>query len=124
MHPSRVPLHFLLFGRDVGVKAIENLMERRGAFDYIVLETTGLADPGPIAGMFWLDEALCSRVQLDGQSAISCLNAGPSYHTNNEWLRLPSPPYSSGIVTVVDAKYGLEQLQEKREDGSLNEAVR
>ena len=32
--------------RDVGVKAIENLMEKRGKFDYILLETTGLADPG------------------------------------------------------------------------------
>ena len=37
---------FLLLNRDVGVKAIENLMEKRGKFDYILLETTGLADPG------------------------------------------------------------------------------
>ena len=28
------------------MKAIENLMEKRGRFDYILLETTGLADPG------------------------------------------------------------------------------
>jgi hypothetical protein len=33
-------------GRDVGVKAIENLMQKKGKFDYILLETTGLADPG------------------------------------------------------------------------------
>lgn len=32
--------------RDNGVKAIENLMQKRGKFDYILLETTGLADPG------------------------------------------------------------------------------
>jgi G3E family GTPase len=32
--------------RDNGVKAIENLMTKRGKFDYILLETTGLADPG------------------------------------------------------------------------------
>jgi len=33
--------------RDVGVKAIENLMEKKGQkFDYVLLETTGLADPG------------------------------------------------------------------------------
>ena len=32
--------------KDNGVKAIENLIKRRGGFDYIVLETTGLADPG------------------------------------------------------------------------------
>ena len=28
------------------MKAIENLMEKRGKFDYVLLETTGLADPG------------------------------------------------------------------------------
>ncbi|PSN41726.1 COBW domain-containing protein 1 [Blattella germanica] len=33
-------------GEDNGVKAIENLMTKRGKFDYILLETTGLADPG------------------------------------------------------------------------------
>ncbi len=32
--------------RDNGVKAIENLMKKKGKFDYILLETTGLADPG------------------------------------------------------------------------------
>ena len=32
--------------KDSGVAAIENLMKRKGAFDYILLETTGLADPG------------------------------------------------------------------------------
>ena len=30
------------------------------SFDYILLETTGLADPGPIASMFWLDAELGS----------------------------------------------------------------
>lgn len=37
-----------LFFRDNGLKAIENLMEKKGKFDYILLETTGLADPGII----------------------------------------------------------------------------
>lgn len=32
--------------KDSGVAAIEKLMSRRGAFDHILLETTGLADPG------------------------------------------------------------------------------
>lgn len=32
--------------KDVGVAAIEKLMQRKGAFDHILLETTGLADPG------------------------------------------------------------------------------
>ena len=41
-------------------------MERRGAFDYIILETTGLADPGNIAPLFWVDEGLGSTIFLDG----------------------------------------------------------
>lgn len=53
--------------RDVGVKAIENLMQKKGKFDYILLETTGLADPGPVASIFWLDDELGSDIYLDGQ---------------------------------------------------------
>jgi hypothetical protein len=30
----------------------------------------------------------------------------------------------AGIVTVIDAKYGLQQLTEQRDDGSMNEAIR
>ncbi|KAH3694870.1 hypothetical protein DPMN_082311 [Dreissena polymorpha] len=53
--------------KDNGVQAIENLMTKKGKFDYILLETTGLADPGPIASIFWLDEDLCSDLYLDGK---------------------------------------------------------
>ena len=52
--------------KDSGVNAIEQLMERRGAFDYVLLETTGLADPGNIAPIFWVDDGLGSAVYLDG----------------------------------------------------------
>ncbi|KAG9295479.1 hypothetical protein G9A89_013508 [Geosiphon pyriformis] len=80
--------------KDNGVKAIENLMEKKGKFDYILLETTGLADPVPIISMFWLDDDLGSYIYLDG------------------------------IVTLVDAKYILQYILEKKADGSINEAVR
>ncbi|KAK4019366.1 hypothetical protein OUZ56_001390 [Daphnia magna] len=80
--------------KDNGVKAIENLMKKKGRFDYILLETTGLADPGPIASLFWLDSELCSDIHLDG------------------------------IITLVDAKHGLRQINEKKPDGSVNEAIR
>lgn len=52
--------------KDAGVAAIEKLMEREGRFDHVIVETSGLADPAPIAGMFWLDDALMARVKLDG----------------------------------------------------------
>jgi len=69
--------------KDSGVNAIESLMERRGAlFDYILLETTGLADPGNLAPLFWVDEGLGSTIYLDG------------------------------IVTLVDAKNVLKSLDE------------
>lgn len=56
----------------MGVQAIEQLLEkRRNHFDYILLETTGVADPLPIAKMFWLDEELHSDLILDGKSIES-----------------------------------------------------
>ncbi|CAG9583853.1 conserved hypothetical protein [Leishmania major strain Friedlin] len=48
------------------VKALESLMEHRGTFDLILVETSGLADPGPIAAMFWQDLPLCGHLYLSG----------------------------------------------------------
>ncbi len=59
------------------MKAIENLMQKKGKFDYILLETTGLADPGPIAGIFWLDEELCCDLYLD--SIVTVVDAKHCY---------------------------------------------
>jgi G3E family GTPase len=64
------------------VAALEALVERQRDFDYILLETTGVADPGNIAPMFWMDEGLGSSIYLDG------------------------------IVTVADAKNILKSLDE------------
>lgn len=41
--------------KDTGVAAIEKLMQRKGAFDHILLETTGLADPGSRTAVCILD---------------------------------------------------------------------
>lgn len=56
-------------------------MEKRGAFDYILLETTGLADPGNLAPLFWVDDGLGSTIYLDGivtlvdaKNIIRCLS--------------------------------------------------
>ncbi|KAJ1551312.1 COBW domain-containing protein 1, partial [Nowakowskiella sp. JEL0078] len=79
---------------DSGVKAIENLMKKKGKFDYILLETTGLADPGPIANIFWVDEELGCDLYLDG------------------------------IVTLIDAMHILQRLDENESDNSVNLATR
>jgi len=47
------------------ISGIEELLRRR-RFDYILLECSGLADPGPLAQMFWVDPELESGVYLDG----------------------------------------------------------
>ncbi|XP_020025514.1 zinc-regulated GTPase metalloprotein activator 1A isoform X3 [Castor canadensis] len=80
--------------KDNGLRAIENLMQKKGKFDYILLETTGLADPGAVASIFWVDAELGSDIYLDG------------------------------IITVVDSKYGLKHLTEEKPDGLINEASR
>ena len=48
------------------MNAIESLMDKKGKFDYILLETTGLADPGNLAPLFWMDDGLGSTIYLDG----------------------------------------------------------
>lgn len=53
-----------------------------------------MADPGPVASIFWMDEELGSDLYLDG------------------------------VITVVDAKYALNHLREERPQGALNEAVK
>ncbi|PAA67572.1 hypothetical protein BOX15_Mlig025027g1, partial [Macrostomum lignano] len=73
--------------KHAGVAAIERLMERRGRFDHVLLETTGLAEPGPIAALFWLDEQLESLVCLDGfVTVVDSLNASRQF-SEVEWQR-------------------------------------
>ena len=52
--------------KDDMVTALETLLAKGKHFDHILLETTGLANPGPVAATFWLDEALESSVKLNG----------------------------------------------------------
>uniref|UniRef100_A0A2K5EAQ9 CobW C-terminal domain-containing protein n=1 Tax=Aotus nancymaae TaxID=37293 RepID=A0A2K5EAQ9_AOTNA len=60
--------------KDNGLKAIENLMQKKGKFDYILLETTGLADPGAVASMFWVDAELGSDIYLDEEKPDGFIN--------------------------------------------------
>ncbi|KHN30000.1 COBW domain-containing protein 1 [Glycine soja] len=74
------------------VQALEQLVQRKERLDHILLETTGLANPAPLASVLWLDEQLESEVRLDS------------------------------IVTVVDAKNLRFQLEEHRGSSSFPEA--
>ena len=48
------------------IRVLGNLMKRRDKFDYVLVETTGLADPGPVAQTFFMDEEIRSEYSLDG----------------------------------------------------------
>ena len=48
------------------IRVLSNLMKRRDKFDYVLVETTGLADPGPVAQTFFMDEDISSEYALDG----------------------------------------------------------
>ena len=40
------------------IRILGNLMKRRDKFDYILIETTGMADPGPVAQTFFIDDEM------------------------------------------------------------------
>jgi G3E family GTPase len=67
------------------IRIIEGLMKRKGRFDAILIETTGLADPAPVAQTFFVDDDVRNRTKLDS------------------------------IITVVDAKNFLRRLEDSHE---------
>jgi len=48
------------------IRVLSNLMKRRDKFDYVLVETTGLADPGPVAQTFFMDDEIRDEYALDG----------------------------------------------------------
>ena len=52
------------------IRVVEGLMRRPGRFDAIVVETTGLADPVPVAQTFFMDEDVRSKTRLDAVVAL------------------------------------------------------
>lgn len=105
--------------KDNGVLAIENLLEKsKDRIDHILLETTGVADPAPIAQMFWLDEALASSVYIDGvvtvvdsSTIMQCLeDVGGHWHKSNNLL-------------VLQNGEEISESAKKREQALLNDGI-
>jgi G3E family GTPase len=67
------------------IRILSNLMKRRDRFDYIMIETTGMADPGPVAQTFFMDDEIKNTFCLDS------------------------------IVTLVDAKHVVEHFDDSDE---------
>jgi len=77
-----------------GLKTIlKKISEESTVLDGVIIETTGLADPAPVAQTFFADSYIQARMYLDG------------------------------IITVVDARHVLQHLREKKPAGVENEAV-
>src|SRR5471032_1608470 len=47
------------------IRILGKLLKRKDKFDYILIETTGLADPAPVAQTFFSDDEMKSKLQLD-----------------------------------------------------------
>ena len=74
-------------------KVLDKLYDRVKDMDGVIIETTGLADPAPVAQTFFVDDSVASRYKLDG------------------------------IITVVDAKHVVQHIEEEKPEGVENEAV-
>jgi G3E family GTPase len=82
-------------------------MEKKGAFDHILLETTGLADPAPIVELFWRNEeyaaGLANQISLDG---VICI-VDAVYGLSVRYITLFSLPISSnGQKTANSGRFG------------------
>lgn len=67
------------------VKALESLLQQRTKFDYIIIETTGLANPGPVASALWTDEELESSLCLDAiVTVVDSAHISKHINTPNE----------------------------------------
>ncbi|HEY7300294.1 MAG TPA: GTP-binding protein [Xanthobacteraceae bacterium] len=76
------------------VRIIDGLMRRKGKFDAIIVETTGLADPAPVAQTFFLDEAVGRRTRLDAVVTVA----------DAKWLvhRLKDAPEAKNQIAFAD----------------------
>ena len=70
-----------------------SMYDRIKDFDGVLIETTGLADPAPVAQTFFVDEKIVEYYKLDG------------------------------IITVVDAKHIIQHVEEEKPEGIENESV-
>ena len=62
------------------IRIIGNLMRRRNKFDHLLIETTGLADPGPVIQTFFMDEDIHRQVELD--AVVTVVDAK---HVQQHW---------------------------------------
>jgi G3E family GTPase len=73
--------------KDNLLATLEQLVLHKDRFDYILIETTGVANPGPVISVFWADEGMESSLKLDGVvCVVDCVNI--EGYLNSETTRL------------------------------------
>jgi G3E family GTPase len=76
------------------IRIIDGLMRRKGKFDAIIIETTGLADPAPVAQTFFVDDAVGRKAKLDAVVTVA----------DARWLRdrLNDAPEAKNQIAFAD----------------------
>jgi G3E family GTPase len=76
------------------MRIIDQLMRRKGNFDAIIVETTGLADPAPVAQTFFMDENVGRKTKLDAVVTVA----------DAKWLneRLKDAPEAKNQIAFAD----------------------
>ena len=76
------------------VRILDGLMRRKGKFDAIIVETTGLADPAPVAQTFFVDENVGKKTKLDAVVTVA----------DAKWLseRLKDAPEAKNQIAFAD----------------------
>jgi G3E family GTPase len=76
------------------IRIIDGLMRRKGKFDAIIVETTGLADPAPVAQTFFVDENVGKNTRLDAVVTVA----------DAKWLRdrLRDAPEAKNQIAFAD----------------------
>jgi G3E family GTPase len=76
------------------IRILDGLLKRRGQFDGILVETTGLADPAPVAQTFFLDDTVGGRTALDAVVTVA----------DAKWLkaRLKDAPEAKNQIGFAD----------------------
>jgi G3E family GTPase len=93
------------------IRIIDGLMRRKGKFDAIIVETTGLADPAPVAQTFFVDENVGKKARLDAVVTVA----------DAKWLRdrLRDAPEAKNQIAFADVillnKTDLVTAEELRE---------
>src|ERR1700737_911507 len=82
------------------IRILNNLMRRRDKFDYILIETTGLADPAPVVQTFFVDDELREQMSLDG--LVTLVDAK---HISQHLGTSPEAAERAGFADVILPKH-------------------